>query len=54
MNYDGHKFLINSLDTHTDGETFLSADDVSIFLWKLDATEYLRKFSMKCVFHNRM
>jgi serine/threonine-protein phosphatase 2A regulatory subunit B len=36
---NAHAYLINSISTCADGETFLSADDLRINVWSLDSTK---------------
>lgn len=36
------EFSIHSISINSDGETFLSADDLNIFLWNLEQTEALK------------
>lgn len=47
--YVAHAYHINSISTNSDGETYLSADDLRINLWNLDISDqsfskYIRKF----------
>lgn len=41
---NGHTYHINSISVNSDGETYLSADDLRINVWHLDITD--RSFSI--------
>uniref|UniRef100_A0A3Q2QIW3 Serine/threonine-protein phosphatase 2A 55 kDa regulatory subunit B n=1 Tax=Fundulus heteroclitus TaxID=8078 RepID=A0A3Q2QIW3_FUNHE len=43
---NGHTYHINSISVNSDGETYLSADDLRINMWHLDITD--RSFSILC------
>lgn len=50
---NGHTYHINSISVNSDGETYLSADDLRINMWHLDITD--RSFSILCgydLFHS--
>jgi serine/threonine-protein phosphatase 2A regulatory subunit B len=44
---NAHTYHINSISTNSDGETYLSSDDLRINLWNMDISD--QSFS-KCVF----
>lgn len=37
--YIAHTYHINSISTNSDGETYISADDLRINLWNLDVSD---------------
>lgn len=41
---NGHTYHVNSISVNSDGETYLSADDLRINMWHLDITD--RSFSI--------
>lgn len=45
---NGHTYHVNSISVNSDGETYLSADDLRINMWHLDITD--RSFSILHVY----
>lgn len=45
---NAHAYHINSISINTDGETFISTDDLRVNLWHLDICD--QSFSMKLIF----
>lgn len=45
---NGHTYHVNSISVNSDGETYLSADDLRINMWHLGITD--RSFSILTVF----